>query len=87
LFGSDARRLYLVSAKDVMVDVKDVVSHAREGREKGFEVGVVPFKNAPHCALVTEDADRYWAAIEDTWEGKALPVQEVDVDEASRSKL
>lgn len=71
LFGSDARRLYLVSAKDVMVDVKDVVSHAREGREKGFEVGVVPFKNAPHCALVTEDADPYWAAIEDTWGRKS----------------
>ncbi|RKU48508.1 hypothetical protein DL546_006180 [Coniochaeta pulveracea] len=87
LFGLKARRLYLVSAQDAMVDVRDVVSHARDGREKGFAVGVVTFKDAPHCALITEDADRYWAAVKDSWEGKELPLEALDVDWINRSKL
>jgi hypothetical protein len=87
LFGRKARRLYLVSAADVMVGVEDVMSHAREGVESGFEVGVVRFKEAAHCALIMEDQDRYWSAVRDTWMGKELPRADLAVDGRERPKL
>ncbi|KAI6263626.1 hypothetical protein MCOR19_000262 [Pyricularia oryzae] len=80
LIGEDVRRLYLFSAGDVMVGVDDVVSHAREAQSRIGEdkVGAVLFQTAPHCALIVEDADRYWGAIVDAWEGngKLPPVPE-----------
>ena len=74
LFGSRARRLYLFSRADVMVDPANVRSHAQLGREKsGYEVGLVAFRQAAHCTLLTEDAPKYWRAIRDCWAGGPLP--------------
>lgn len=74
LFGSAARRLYLFSRADRMVGPADVQSHAQLAREEvGCEVGLVLFREAPHCALVTEDATRYWRAIQGCWMGESLP--------------
>jgi hypothetical protein len=76
LFGRRATRLYLVSRADRMVAVEDVLSHAQEAKEGGYEVGIVVFDTAPHCALILEDAQRYWDAIRRCWNGTeplALP--------------
>ena len=73
LFGSGARRLYLFSRADRMVGPADVQSHAQLAREAGCEVGLVLFREAPHCALVTEDATKYWRAIQGCWMGESLP--------------
>jgi hypothetical protein len=73
VFGTRARRLYLFSRADRMVGPADVQSHARLARESGYEVGLTLFRESPHCALVTEDAARYWRAIQDCWTGLWLP--------------
>ncbi|KAK0672126.1 putative DNA repair protein [Cercophora samala] len=73
LFGTAARRLYLFSRADRMVGPADVQSHAQLAREAGCEVGLVLFREAPHCALVTEDATKYWRAIQGCWMGESLP--------------
>lgn len=72
LFGTHARRLYLVSRCDRMVAVEDVLSHAQAAEAAGYEVGLVVFNEAPHCGLIMEDAERYWRAIQDCWDGKEL---------------
>jgi len=71
LFGTRARRLYLFSRADVMVSPTDVVAHARDCDTQ--ETGLVIFRTAPHCALLTEDAHRYWTAIRSAWAGQPLP--------------
>jgi hypothetical protein len=74
LFGPRARRLYLFSRADSMVDPANVRSHAQLAREEvGCEVGLVAFREAAHCALLTEDEPKYWRAIRDCWAGEPLP--------------
>ncbi|KAG7289888.1 hypothetical protein NEMBOFW57_006265 [Staphylotrichum longicolle] len=73
LFGCAARRLYLFSRADRMVGPSDVRSHAQLAREAGCEVGLVLFSEAPHCTLITENAAKYWRAIQDCWIGESLP--------------
>ena len=74
LFGLGARRLYLFSRADNMVDPANVRSHAQLAREEaGCEVGLVAFREAPHCALLTEDAPKYWRAIQACWAGEPMP--------------
>ncbi len=74
LFGRHARRLYLFSGADTMVDPTHVRSHAQLAREEaGYDVGLVAFRHAAHCALLTEDAPRYWRAIRGFWAGEPLP--------------
>ncbi|KAL2137994.1 hypothetical protein VTI28DRAFT_7682 [Corynascus sepedonium] len=70
LFGPRARRLYLFSRADIIVSPASVESHAQLAREEGgYEVGLLAFREAPHCALPTEDAPKYWRAIRDCWAG------------------
>ena len=74
LFGPRARRLYLFSSADVMVDVASARSHALLAREEGgYEVGLVAFREAAHCTLLAEDAAKYWRAIRNCWAGGLLP--------------
>ena len=74
LFGLRARRLYLFSSADTMVDPANVRSHAQLAREEtGYKVGLVAFREAAHCTLLTEDAPKYWRAIRDCWAGGPLP--------------
>ena len=78
LFGTRARRVYLVSRRDRMVAVEDVLAHAQAARTSGNEVGLMVFNEAPHCGLIMEDAERYWGAIRDSWVGKELPLLPTD---------
>ncbi|KAF6822553.1 hypothetical protein CMUS01_11043 [Colletotrichum musicola] len=73
LFGKRARRLYLFSKGDRVVPERCVREHIREARGQGYDVGGVSFKRSEHCALVTEDAGRYWGAVKSCWAGEAMP--------------
>ncbi|RYP26354.1 hypothetical protein DL767_008076 [Monosporascus sp. MG133] len=75
LFGGRTDRLYLLSRDDRMVRVEDALSHARLARKLGYRVGTVLFEKAAHCALVMEDAEKYWSAIRNSLWGKGLPQQ------------
>ena len=64
LFALSVPRLYVYSELDQMVGFRDVHDHADDARANGFQsVEEVVFHKAPHCALPTEDYDRYWNAI------------------------
>ncbi|RYP82009.1 hypothetical protein DL769_001766 [Monosporascus sp. CRB-8-3] len=87
LFGTRARRIYLFSQADSAVQVADVVSHIQKGKELGLHVGAVMFTRAPHCALVTEDAPKYWNVIKHTWAGKSFPKLSLDMALREGAKL
>lgn len=67
-------RTYLYSHKDAMVPWADTIEHARLAKaaldEQDSEttglITCVEFLKAPHVNLVSEDADRYWKAIQNT---------------------
>ena len=67
VFGAGVPRLYLFSEADEMVGVHNVRSHAVDARRCGFAVDEVVFRSAEHCALVLEDAGRYWGAVRRFW--------------------
>ncbi|PLN84284.1 hypothetical protein BDW42DRAFT_183640 [Aspergillus taichungensis] len=72
VFGVGVPRLYLFSEADEMVGAHNVRSHAVNARRCGFAVDEVVFRSAEHCALVLEDAGRYWGAVRQFW-GEVLP--------------
>lgn len=66
LLGVNVPRLYLYSRADLLVEAGHVHEHAVEAARNGDEGGVTEevFERAPHCALLNEDAGRYWSAVE-----------------------
>jgi hypothetical protein len=72
IFGLRGKILYLFSLADRMVSDTDVKSHAELAREKGYRVEMGGFSEAAHCALVMEDADKYWGCIQACWKGEVL---------------
>jgi len=64
VFVYGAPRLYVYSAGDGIVAPEAVEGHARELEEKNVRVVKQRFERAQHCALILEDAERYWRAIE-----------------------
>lgn len=70
VFSTEAKRLYVCSKKDALVEFEHVREHAADAREAGYVVREEVFESAPHCALINEDAGRYWDAIKDEVLGK-----------------
>jgi hypothetical protein len=60
-------RVYIYSARDKMVNVKDVEAHIATAKGAGLAVVSERFDNSPHVAHARSDADRYWQAVRDVW--------------------
>ncbi|KAK7421575.1 hypothetical protein QQX98_002042 [Neonectria punicea] len=73
LIGPNVPRLYLYSKVDQLVHWTDVVSHAGEAREKGYNVNEVVFQNSEHCAHLQENAAKYWDAVSDFVKTARIP--------------
>ncbi|TLD32189.1 indole-diterpene biosynthesis protein-like protein PaxU [Venturia nashicola] len=63
LFPTDARRVYIYSKTDEMVDWETVEEHAAEAEQDGVVVQRERFGNSRHVGHMMEDFDRYWGAI------------------------
>ena len=64
LFPTTVPRLYLYSKGDLLVDWRAVREHAEDARRAGYSVVIeVVFEKAMHCALMSEDREKYWGAI------------------------
>ncbi|QDS72413.1 hypothetical protein FKW77_009049 [Venturia effusa] len=63
LFPTGARRVYLYSRTDEMVDWETVEEHALEAEEDGVHVERERFGKSRHVGHMMEDFDRYWAAV------------------------
>ena len=65
LFPLDVPRLCVYSEGDKMVGSRDVHDHVEEARRVGYDVvKEEKFLKAPHCSMLTEDAGRYWDAVQ-----------------------
>lgn len=67
-FDADARRLYIYSDTDGMVDSRFVEEHIEEARSLGYPVRGDKFTGSMHCGHLLKDFERYWATVLATWE-------------------
>ncbi|KAE9987782.1 hypothetical protein EG328_001597 [Venturia inaequalis] len=63
LFPTGARRVYIYSKTDEMVDWETVEEHASEAEGDGVDVERERFGNSRHVGHMMEDFDRYWGAV------------------------
>lgn len=66
----ETMRTYVYGDADLSVGWEDVESHAQEAKKKGAIVRTEKFEGGAHVAHVRIDADRYWRAVQETWQGK-----------------
>ncbi|KAF5533079.1 n-glycosyltransferase [Fusarium phyllophilum] len=68
----ETMRAYLYGDADLSVGWEDVESHAQQAKDNGAVVRTEKFAGGAHVAHVRVDADRYWKAVQETWQGKEL---------------
>ena len=66
---TEARRLYLYSEADKMVDYRAIEAHAADAKAKGFDVKLEKFVGSPHVAHARADEKAYWGAVRELWDG------------------
>lgn len=67
--SNEVRRVYIYSPTDVVVDYKDVETHAAEAKTNGFSVAIEKYKGSAHVAHIRKDETRYWDIVEKAMEG------------------
>ncbi|PVH91946.1 hypothetical protein DM02DRAFT_620225 [Periconia macrospinosa] len=67
--STELRRVYIYSPADTIVAYRDVESHAKEAKAKGFSVVLEKYEGSAHVAHVRKDESRYWQIVKKTWEG------------------
>ncbi|CAG8983794.1 hypothetical protein HYALB_00006759 [Hymenoscyphus albidus] len=67
VFDGRAKRLYVYSVGDEMVEWRDVEEHIKEAKERGYKVEGERFEESGHVAHMLYDPERYWAAVEMLW--------------------
>ena len=63
-FSLETKRGYVFSDADDIVVAKDVLDHAVEARERGWDVGIERFVGTGHCGHLRGDEKRYWGIVE-----------------------
>ena len=66
--ATEARRVYIYSPSDTLIDDKAVEAHAAEARMKGFSVKLEKYKDSAHVAHARTDENRYWEIIQKAWD-------------------
>ncbi|KAE8139223.1 DUF829-domain-containing protein [Aspergillus pseudotamarii] len=62
-------RLYIYSDSDPLIGDKDVESHGREAKAKGYrDIVLEKFQGSGHVAHMRQDPKKYWAAIARFWD-------------------
>ncbi|KAI7782253.1 hypothetical protein LA080_013659 [Diaporthe eres] len=69
---AEARRAYIYSDEDALVDSRDIEEHAASAKQNGFVVAALEkFVGSAHVAHVRVDEARYWRVVKDTWENNS----------------
>lgn len=64
MFPLNIPRLYLYSKADRLVGWRDVHTHIEDAMQLGYlHVREISFDEAPHCALLQENPERYWKSV------------------------
>ncbi|ATY67438.1 DNA repair (Rad57) [Cordyceps militaris] len=76
VFGTTAKRLYLYSSEDQMVQWQDVETHLEAARSVSeYPVTGVRFTESAHCAIIRNHSEKYWKAVDDFWQTKSCKPQ------------
>ncbi|KAH7028194.1 uncharacterized protein B0I36DRAFT_328786 [Microdochium trichocladiopsis] len=62
-----ARRLYLYSQADDIIQAKDVEVHAAQAKGLGFGVDLAEFEGSEHVGHMRRHPEQYWKAVADSW--------------------
>ncbi|KAI0202065.1 hypothetical protein F4808DRAFT_423424 [Astrocystis sublimbata] len=65
---AEARRVYIYSPSDELIDYKAVEAHAAEAKTKGFSVALEKYDGSAHVAHLRKDESRYWDIVSKTLE-------------------
>jgi hypothetical protein len=65
----EVRRTYVYGTADKTIAREHIETHAREAHEKGSTARLEKFEGGQHVSQVRVDADRYWKAVRETWNG------------------
>ncbi len=68
LVDKGAKRLYVYSEADTIVDARDPKAHLELAKEAGVDVTVLEEKDTLHMQALVKDEKRYWEAVEKLWE-------------------
>ncbi|KAL3460369.1 hypothetical protein BJX64DRAFT_278560 [Aspergillus heterothallicus] len=63
IVGGAAKRVYIYSGQDRMVDWRDVEAHAEEAEGRGWEVQKEKFLGSGHVDHMRRDEERYWEIV------------------------
>jgi hypothetical protein len=85
LWDVRAPRCYLFSNTDQIANPESVVKHARSTEKLGTEVFLIQFDNTDHCSHIKSpaNADRYWAAVQRTWDATSGSTSSFDTQYAA----
>jgi hypothetical protein len=71
LWNPTVPRCYIYSKASPLIYWKDIEEHGRMAETKGTPVKMVRFEDSTHCCRARKDSERYWKAVNSTWqEGK-----------------
>ena len=71
LITTKARRLYIFSEADQMVNAEDIVIHGRSAQKQGYDVELQEFPGSKHVTHMMMDSARYWSLVSKLW-GEAV---------------
>ncbi|KAF9238547.1 hypothetical protein BU15DRAFT_75238 [Melanogaster broomeanus] len=75
-------RLYIFSKKDEQMPWKEIQQHAESGKKAGLDVRCELFEESGHVAHMRLDRKRYWASVQDVWEGACRECHSEGADSA-----
>ncbi|KAL8380937.1 hypothetical protein RB595_005302 [Gaeumannomyces hyphopodioides] len=69
--STEARRAYIYSKEDKLIEFDAVEEHGRDAKQKGFKVRLERFVGTDHVAHARTEVERYWRIVDETWRGSA----------------
>lgn len=71
IFNVEAKRCYIYSVADNMVQWQFVEEHAEEAEKRGYDVQTEKFLESDHCSHLLIDPERYWGIVQNLWSSVA----------------
>ena len=68
----EAKRAYIYSSMDRIINWKSVEDHAKVAKEKGYTTRLELFEGSSHVGHAKKDPQRYWTIVEELWQSSIL---------------
>ena len=68
----EAKRVYIYSLVDQIINWKSVEDHAEVAKEKGYTTRLELFEGSSHVGHAKKDPQRYWTIVEELWQSSIL---------------